>query len=103
MLVILPSFSNLTFEELESISTLLILPVELFLTVVFLPSFTTKVPILPLFLISAFGAFTVTSPFKSPFTFISTALFVDKVTSFDILALDSISITSLAFAFFNAS
>ena len=67
-LSILPLFSTLTFSELESTSTLSILPPEVFSIVVFLPSFTTKVPILPLFLISAFGAFTVTSPFKSPFT-----------------------------------
>ena len=54
-------------------------------------------------ILSAFGVLTVTLPVKSPFTFISITLFVDKVTSLDIVAFASISIVSLAFAFFNAS
>ncbi len=69
--VIVPLFSTLTFSELELTSTLLILPAEVFVTVVFLPFSTTKVPIVPLFLISAFGVLTVTFPVKSPFTCLS--------------------------------
>ena len=59
---------------------MLILPAEVFVTVVFLPFSTTKVPIVPLFLISAFGVLTVTFPVKSPFTFISIALFAVSYT-----------------------